>query len=73
MNFKLSELEKHDMVKVRKTMQNQQKKKSLFNSNGYKTITVVVFGDQAPTCQKLLKPGTVIAVLNPKEMTGKPD
>ena len=32
MNFKLSELEKHDMVKVRKTMQNQQNKKSLFNT-----------------------------------------
>jgi hypothetical protein len=44
-----------------------------FNSNGYRVVSLMVFGDQASACNKRCQPGSVIAVLNPKIMTAKPD
>lgn len=44
-----------------------------FNNNGYRVVTIIVFGDQATACSKKCQPGAVLAVLNPKVLAPKPD
>jgi hypothetical protein len=44
-----------------------------FNQNGYRLVTVMAFGDHAGDVHRKVQPGSIIALLNPKEMTGRED
>ena len=57
MTFKVSDLEKFDLQKVRKSIasqsaESQKTHMKQFNSNGYRVVSLMVFGDQASACHK---------------------
>lgn len=78
MYFKVSDLEKYDREKVRKSLENISAETAkiqiskLYNKNMYRVIDVMCFGESAHKVFKITQPGTIVALLNPKFMPAKP-
>ena len=43
-----------------------------YTANGYKTISIMAFGESATAITKI-RPGTILAVINPRLMPRKPN
>ncbi len=80
-NLKLSDLNKYDMSKVNKLLAHafdnqdcdaQKIAKKCFNSNGYKTMRIIAFGDVANKLSKC-STGLVMGILNPRLMSSNPE
>lgn len=81
--FKLSDLVKYDIAKVKKLLESQggaakegvqewvRLSEKSFNSNGYKTLKVMAFQEVALPISKLTV-GTVVGLLNPRLMRSLP-
>ena len=73
----LSDLVKYDLNRVKKHLTQEYGKDQeglkqalrSFNRDGYKTISVMVFGEAAALDAKNINSGTVIAALNPRLMS----
>ena len=85
--FKISDLLKYDLNQVKDILTNNltpkiqkgicdkteiQSQLKGYTSNGYKQISVMSFGDSASAVTKI-RPGTIIAVINPRLMPRKPN
>lgn len=77
--FKLTDLVKYDLDKVKKYLDSQGDKEEAklalksFTPNGYKQMSVMAFGTEIALSMQNIKAGCIVMVINPKLMKSNGD